>query len=131
MARQPVKSKTIVEHSDIHGRGLFARTEIKKGGLVGSWPILFMDSDDAEHLDQTRLGNYVFFIEDDPDGTMSVAIAFGEVSLCNHNENPNAALLLDPETGFAELTARRAIHAGDEIFIDYEGIEVYDLPVGY
>ena len=51
---------------------------------------------------------------------MRAAVAFGEISMCNHSRKANADFTIDASARTVTLTARQAIAPDDEILIDYE-----------
>lgn len=106
-------AKIRVGASPIHGRGVFARTAIRRGTLLTSAPALVIKNDPGDATD------YVF----EWDGE-STAIALGVLSLCNHSQNPNAEVVTEKDE--FHLMALRTIAPGEEILIDYGP----DHPVG-
>ena len=92
--------------SPLHGRGVFAKTRIRKGTTIMRNPALVVRKEAGELID------YVFHW----DGGVS-ALALGPLSLCNHSRTPNAEVLtIDDEF---LLVATRGIDRGEEILIDY------------
>lgn len=51
---------------------------------------------------------------------MRAAVAFGEISMCNHSPQLNAVFDVDADVAEVILTAVRDIAPGEEILIDYE-----------
>lgn len=109
-----------VQTSPLHGRGLFASTDIPAGALLGVYPLLILSHEDIEQLKSTRLYHYVFYVDEREDGAMRAAVAFGKISMCNHSPEANADFYVDAEAETVTLTSRVALKAGDEILIDYE-----------
>lgn len=105
--------------SPIHGRGLYARTRLPKGTTLLVTPLLVLSPDDTERLKATRLNDYVFWVQDAPDGRPIHAVAFGMISMCNHRQPPNATFSADPDTMMVTLKAAEDLPAGAELFIDY------------
>jgi SET domain-containing protein len=103
----------VVRRSRIHGRGLFARSALRRGQLLDSCPVVVV------HDAGDELGNYVFDW-----GRDRLGLALGLVSIANHSDTPNAHVLTGGDE--LELRALRAIAAGEEILIDYGP----DHPVG-
>ena len=108
-----------VKQSPLHGRGLYAATNIDSGEVVGTWPVLILSPEDTARLKDTRLYHYVFYVDETDEGAMRAAVAFGPISMCNHSTAPNAAFEVDALTATVSLSARRSIAAGEEILIDY------------
>ncbi|ABI76082.1 SET domain protein [Hyphomonas neptunium ATCC 15444] len=109
-----------VKTSPLHGRGLFASTDIPAGALLGVYPLLILSHEDIEQLKPTRLYHYVFYVDEREDGAVRAAVAFGKISMCNHSPDANADFYVDAEAETVTLTSRVALKTGDEILIDYE-----------
>ena len=62
----------------------------------------------------------LFYVDEDAAGTMRAAVAFGEISMCNHSPQANADFVVDGAAQTVTLSARHALQPGDEILIDYE-----------
>ena len=109
-----------VKTSPLHGRGLFASTDIPAGALLGVYPLLILTHEDTEQLKSTRVYHYVFYVDEREDGAVRAAVAFGKISMCNHSPQANADFYVDAAAETVTLTTRIALKAGDEILIDYE-----------
>lgn len=109
-----------VRTSPLHGRGLFASTDIPAGALIGVYPLLILSHDETAHLKATRLYHYVFYVDEREDGAMRAAVAFGNISMCNHSQEANCSFFVDAEAETVTLTTRITLREGDEILIDYE-----------
>lgn len=114
------RGRAEVRTSPLHGRGLFAAAEIPEGAEIGVYPLLILSHEDTEALKATRLYHYVFYVDERADGAMRAAVAFGDISMCNHDPAANAEFAVDADAQTVRLTARTVIPAGDEILIDYE-----------
>ena len=92
--------------STIHGTGLFARREIKKGSYIGTY----------HGPDAKRNGTYVLWVFD-PDDEANAVGRSGRNLLryLNHAEPGNA------EFDSFDLYARKRIRADEEITFNYEG----------
>lgn len=112
MSTTPTKFR--IGESPIHGRGVFARSAIRRGTKIMSAPALVVAKDPGELID------YVFEWDDE-----TTAIALGAISLCNHSRKPNAEVRTTDDE--FHLMALRTIAAGEEILIDYGP----DHPVGH
>lgn len=98
------------------GRGVFARRAIPKGEVIERVPVLVMTEDEyAKGLAKTPLKDYCFGW-----GTDQVALALGYGSLYNHSYKPNARYE-DVGPATKAFVALRAIAAGDEITVNYNG----------
>ncbi len=109
-----------VRTSPLHGRGLFAARAIPEGAEIGVYPLLILGVDDTERLKATRLYHYVFYVDETPGGAVRCAVAFGEISMCNHSPDANAGFEVDADAQTVTLTALSDIAPDTEILIDYE-----------
>lgn len=112
--------RTQVAQSSVHGRGLFAGEDIIAGDEIGEFHLLILSGPESEALKATRLHHYVFWVDDQPGGQMRTAIAFGAISMCNHNPDENARFDVLADEQIIRLTACKDIPEGEEILIDYE-----------
>lgn len=121
MIADPVPTDPLlsVRTSPVHGRGLYCQTDMKKQARIGAFPVLILSRDDSASIKSTRLFHYVFHVDDDAQGRPRYAVAFGAISMCNHSPDANADFRVDADAEQVILTARRAIRAGEEIYIDY------------
>ena len=109
-----------VRTSPLHGRGLFASGRIAAGSVIGVFPLLILSHEDTEHLKATRLYHYVFYVDERDDGAARCAVAFGEISMCNHSPDANAGFEVDAGAQTVTLTALTDIASDAEILIDYQ-----------
>jgi len=98
-----LKDRVYVEESTIHGKGLFARREIKKGEFIGTF-----NGPSAK-----RDGSHVLWIYhgDEYEGRRGK----NALRYLNHSKRANA------EFEYFDLYAVKRIRIDCEIFIDYEG----------
>ena len=109
-----------VKVSPFHGRGLFAARAIAPGTTIAVYPLLILSHEDTATVRSTLLHHYVFYVDENADSEMRAAVAFGEISMCNHSPNANADFTVDAAAQTVTLTANQAIAPGDEVLIDYE-----------
>lgn len=109
-----------VRTSPLHGRGLFASGRIAPGAVIGVYPLLVLSHEDTAHLKATRLYHYVFYVDERADGAARCAVAFGEISMCNHSPDANAGFEVDAVAQTVTLTALTDIASDAEILIDYQ-----------
>src|SRR4051812_34789070 len=98
------------------GRGVFARRPIRKGEVIERVPVLILEEEDyRKGMDGTLLAGYVFAW-----GEGQIALALGYGSLYNHSFKPNARYQhVPPRT--KQFVALRAIRAGEEVTVNYNG----------
>lgn len=114
------RGRAEVRTSPLHGRGLFASGPIPSGTVIGVYPLLILSHEEIQTLKSTRLYHYVFYVDEREDGAIRAAVAFGEISMCNHNPSANAEFEVDAAAQTVTLTASAALSAGTEILIDYQ-----------
>lgn len=106
-AEDEVSAPYRVGESDVHGRGVFARTRIRSGDLIGRF----------EGVPTEQDGVYVLWIvdENDDDGNeVEVGIeGRNELRFLNHADPPNA------ELAGQDLYALCDVEVGSEILIHY------------
>lgn len=105
-----------VGESVLHGRGVFATHAFDVGELIETCPVLVLEPDDLEHIEETAIRGYYFEWDDGSGG-----LALGLGSLYNHSSTPNATVEADYDDAVIRYTAIRPIATGEEITIDYTG----------
>ena len=113
------------------GRGVFCRTDIRRGETLEVTPAVILNDAATDAVDKTILMNYNFII-----GNISKAmrratgvkksrdascVIMGLMTFCNHDERPNAEILWEELDGtlYYSLRATRAIPANTEIVTSY------------
>lgn len=114
------RGRAEVRTSPLHGRGLFASRPIPEGAVIGVYPLLVLSHEDTATLKSTRLYHYVFYVDEREDGAIRAAVAFGEISMCNHSPDANAEFDVDAAAQTVTLTAATDLLPGTEILIDYQ-----------
>lgn len=97
-----VKNLVEVRESGIHGKGVFAKTHIKKEQYIG-----YYSGKPAK-----RNGTYVLWISDEEGNEFGVS-GTGKLKYLNHSDKPNAGFDMQ------ELYAEQDINPGDEITFHY------------
>jgi len=111
----------IVKESEIHGLGCFATRDIQQNEIIERSPVVIFypgifDDFWESRLERHILNEYIFKWP-----SAQRAIALGNVSLCNHADDPNAGYRCCTEVPCIELLAKDDICCGDEILISYHG----------
>jgi SET domain-containing protein len=101
------QNNLLVKKSPIHGYGVFAQKNIKKGELVEDCCCLVFDGKGEVLID------YAFAI-----GRKAMVLT-GFGCLYNHADDYNVGHELDEKNLIVRFKARRAIKKGEELFIDY------------
>ena len=107
-----------VEYRDspVHGRGVFATRDIKRGEVIEVCPAVMVESRDITK--RSFLWRYMWPLLNDR-GFSLIVLGYG--SLYNHEENPNARKVWGKGWNDSVFKARRAIAKGDEITVNYSG----------
>lgn len=109
--------------SDVHFRGVFAKTKIAKDQIIEECPLVPLSNRSRYHSDPTII-NYVY-ANKNCDCTECKTHGFiyymvlGYGMLYNHRENPNAKWSFDYKNYIAQLIATTDIEQQEEIFISY------------
>jgi SET domain len=98
------------------GRGVVATQNVPEGTAIVTCPVVVYDWTDAGRIEKTRLGDYNFRFGDQAQRS---CIVLGIISLCNHDDAPNAELLCNEGDETMTLVALHDIAAGQEICIKY------------
>jgi hypothetical protein len=107
-----------IKPSTLHGRGVFASTIFKSGAVIETAPVIIMQQTDKDFLQATTLFNYYFVIGDK---NFPVALGLGYSSLYNHSYTANAVYSVSLKDETITIKACKAIQAGDEITLNYNG----------
>lgn len=110
-------------HSRIHGRGVFASKNIKRGEIIERCPLIQMENRSKYQTDGTVYSHmyaqppcdcyectnhgFLFFM------------AFGYGMLYNHQDKPNALWKFNYTQLFGDVIAVKDISADEEIFVSY------------
>ena len=98
------------------GRGLVATENVPAGAEIVTCPVIVYDWTDAGRIEKTRLGEYNFRFGE---RAQRSCLILGVISLCNHDDAPNAEVVCREEEEAMTLVALRPIAAGEEICIKY------------
>ncbi|MEQ3649393.1 SET domain-containing protein-lysine N-methyltransferase [Hyphomonas sp.] len=120
MEKPGYTSPVEVRQSPFHGRGLFAAVSFEAGDLIATYPLLILSQEDTAAIRGTQIHHYVFYVDEDEQGEMRAAVAFGLISMCNHSPDANAEFTVDANAQTVTLSAGTNIPTDAEILIDYE-----------
>lgn len=108
MKRSLFLNNVIVKKSKLHGYGVFAGKNIKKGELIEECYMIVSRKGGDKALD-----DYYF----DINGKNGVFLGFG--SIYNHSDDPNADYNFNEKKKIVIIKADRTILKGEEICISY------------
>lgn len=100
------------------GRGVFTSKPLKKNTVVEIAPVIVMSNEDRKLLDQTLLHDYIFEWGHQKD---QCSMALGYVPLYNHSYKSNCEYEMNYDDQLITIKTVRAIQAGEELFINYNG----------
>lgn len=100
------------------GRGVFTRKKIQAGTIVEISPVIVMNSNDRNLLDQTLLHDYIFVWGKNKD---QCCMALGYIAVYNHSYQSNCEYFMDYEADTICVKTVKTIHTGDELTINYNG----------
>jgi SET domain-containing protein len=105
-----------VQSTKQRGRGVFALSDLKKNVVIERSPVIVMTGKDRIMLDQTLLHDYIFEWAEG-----QCCMALGYVPLYNHSYQSNCEYEMDFNREIIIVKTVRAIRAGEELFINYNG----------
>ena len=110
------------------GRGVVAGRRFEAGERIERVPVIVVPAEQRPMLEKTALFDYRFAWGERED---AAAIALGLGSLYNHSFSPNAKFWRFYEEREIEFTSLRAIEAGEEITVNYNGLPEDASPVWF
>jgi uncharacterized protein len=109
---KPLVQNTYVNKSVIHGWGVFAKRDIRKGAIIEECPFIISA---AEEKNPAEIQSYLF--SGDTDDETVIILGYG--CIYNHSSKNNADYYADDRKNIIEFVAKRNIKKGEEIFINY------------
>ena len=110
------------------GRGVFTSANIARDTVIEISPVIVMNQDERKLLDQTLLHDYIFEWGEDTD---QCCMALGYIPLYNHAYHSNCEYEMDYEQALITVKTMRAIKAGEELYINYNGDWDNETPVWF
>ncbi|MBI3720741.1 MAG: SET domain-containing protein-lysine N-methyltransferase [Sphingobacteriales bacterium] len=110
------------------GRGVFTNEAIPADTLLEIAPVIVMSLDERKLIDQTLLHDYIFLWGEKED---RCAMALGWIPVFNHSYQSNCEYLMDFEEEAMFIKTIRAIEAGEELTINYNGDWNNNTPVWF
>jgi uncharacterized protein len=105
------------------GRGVFTTKKIPVDVVVEIAPVIVMDNTDRAYLDKTLLHDYIFEWGNSKEGINAdkCCMALGFIPMYNHSYKSNCEYIMDYENEVIYVQTVRAIEAGEELTINYNG----------
>lgn len=108
---KPLIQRTEIRRSKIHGWGVFAKQNIKKGQVIES--CLFLKTEKEYFKNSKNIRAYIFQYYG------CHALVLGNGSLYNHHDPSNTKYITNKKMNKFIFIAKNDIKRGDEIFIPY------------
>lgn len=100
------------------GRGVFTGKAIPADTVIEAAPVIVMTKEDREHIDKTKLHDYIFEWGAD---SSQCCMALGWVPLYNHSYKSNCEYVMDFEAEMMFIQTVRPIEKEEELTINYNG----------
>lgn len=113
-----ISEAVYVQQSGKMGRGVFTSADLKKNTVIEIAPVIVMSKNDRSFIDQTLLHDYIFEWGDKRE---QCCMALGYVPLYNHSYASNCEYEMNFKQQTILVRTVRAIKAGEELFINYNG----------
>ena len=107
-----------IDNTKDKGRGVFTRKKIAEGTIIEISPVIVMTGEDRKLLDQTLLHDYIFVWGKNKD---QCCMALGYIAVYNHAYQSNCEYFMDYDDQIMHIRTVRAINAGEELTINYNG----------
>ena len=117
-----------IDKTKAMGRGVFTSINIEANTVIEISPVIVMNKEERELLDQTLLRDYIFEWGVNKD---LCCMALGYVAVYNHSYGSNCEYEMNFENATIKIKTIRAIKAGEELFINYNGTWNDDKPVWF
>lgn len=108
-----------IDNTDNKGNGVFTLDAIEADTVVEVSPVIIMSAEERILLDKTLLHDYIF--EWKPEETNQCCMAQGYISVYNHSYTSNCEYFMNYEEKIIIIRTVRAIAAGEELTINYNG----------
>jgi len=110
------------------GRGVFAADALPAQTVIERAPVIVMPAEARPLLDKTLLHDYIF---EWGENRLECGVALGYVSVYNHVYTSNCEYEMNFRNAMITVRTVRAIEAGEELFINYNGDWNNDKPVWF
>jgi hypothetical protein len=121
-ARKPASRKIVVKNSPVHGRGVYAARDLRKGERVVEYKgelIGWKEADRRPPSDPDDPHHTFLFSLSDGKHVIDGAVGGNIARWINHSCRPNCETEEDDEALRVFVVARRDIRAGEELNYDY------------
>ena len=123
-----IQHHLFIGSSEGRGRGVFTREDIPPETVVEVSPVLVMTGEERRILDLTLLHDYIFEWGEQQE---RCCVGLGYLSLYNHRSDSNCEYFMEYEEEIMYVKTVRAIRAGEELTINYNGSSGNTEPVWF
>jgi SET domain-containing protein len=102
--------------ADSKGRGVFTSKRIPAGTVIEVSPVLVLTAKERKQIEGTKLYHYIF---EWGETRRQACVAFGYVSMYNHDYTANCEYEMDFEEQIVTVRTVRDIKKGEELTINY------------
>jgi uncharacterized protein len=113
-----VSENIYVARTSGKGRGVFTNSDLKKNTIIEIAPVIVLSKQDRLLIDQTLLHDYIFEWGDTQN---QCCMALGYVPMYNHSYCSNCEYEMNYKLQIITVKTVRAIKAGEELLINYNG----------
>ena len=107
-----------ISQSEEKGRGVYTSEDLEADSIVEISPVIVMSKEERQMLDKTTLHDYIFEWGDEKN---QCCMALGYVPVYNHSYSSNCEYEMDYEEKLMSIKTVKAIKAGEELCINYNG----------
>lgn len=105
-----------IDNAGKKGKGVFTKKPIPANTLIEIAPVIILNAQDRQQVEETKLFFYIFEWGDD---TTLGAVGLGYVSMYNHASPSNCEYEMDYEEETISIRTMRDINPGEELTINY------------
>ena len=107
-----------INQTGTKGRGVFTSEDLEADSIVEISPVIVMSKEERQMLDKTTLHDYIFEWGDEKN---QCCMAMGYIPVYNHSYSSNCGYEMDYEEKLMSIKTVKAIKAGEELCINYNG----------
>lgn len=107
-----------ISQSEEKGRGVYTSEDLEADSIVEISPVIVMSKEERQMLDKTTLHDYIFEWGDEKN---QCCMAMGYIPVYNHSYSSNCEYEMDYEEKLMSIKTVKAIKAGEELCINYNG----------
>ncbi len=118
MSNLKIHAALYLADTEQKGRGVFTNLDLDPSSTIEVSSVLVLNPEARKLVEATPLYNYIFEWGEDK---QHCCVAWGYVSMYNHSYEANCEYFMDYEAQTISIKTVRAVHAGEELTINYNG----------